>query len=375
LPKITTPEPPQPSDDLGPWITGDIDFIYEKPSLLDEVEYESEDGTVVTSMKLKDFPNIKNEFDKWMSTWEAWAEKSKDDLDVQRIYSSLFNARDQIRDQSQDWEFVVGIGRLRLGIGTDKEIDRHIFVSPCVIDLDSATGTLFVRVDDESSFRIEDEWIQGFKKPDLPDLEIVRELCDRYGVLLIFDEVKTGLTAGPQGAAQRLGVQPDLICLAKSIGGGLPVAAFGGKREVMATILDGRFMHMGTFNGNPLSMAGVRAMDRIATDEALHGAESLNRQALSRISDVIEEYDLPAHTVGFGIKGCITWSQNPVKNYRDYKATNFGLAELSWLWSINRGIITPPGLDEQWLISLAHSQNEIDLLVNNFAELACALRG
>ena len=215
----------------------------------------------------------------------------------------------------------------------------------------------------------------GIVLPDDGYLEGVRELCDRYGVLLIFDEVKTGLTAGPQGAAQRLGVQPDLICLAKSIGGGLPVAAFGGKREVMATILDGRFMHMGTFNGNPLSMAGVRAMDRIATDEALHGAESLNRQALSRISDVIEEYDLPAHTVGFGIKGCITWSQNPVKNYRDYKATNFGLAELSWLWSINRGIITPPGLDEQWLISLAHSQNEIDLLVNNFAELACALRG
>jgi len=214
----------------------------------------------------------------------------------------------------------------------------------------------------------------GIVLPDDGYLEGVRELCDQFGLLLIFDEVKTGLTAGPQGAAQRLQVQPDLICLAKSIGGGLPVAAFGGKKEVMATILDGRFMHMGTFNGNPLCMAGVRAMDRIATDEALADAESLNHQALTRISDVIEEYDLPAHTVGFGIKGCITWSQNPVRNYRDYKATNFGLAELSWLWSINRGIITPPGLDEQWLISLAHTQNEIDLLVNNFAELACALR-
>jgi hypothetical protein len=192
LPKITTPEPPQPSDDLGPWITGDIDFIYEKPSLLDEVEYESEDGTVVTSMKLRDFPNIKNEFDKWISAWEAWTEKSRDDLEVQRIYSSLFNARDQIRDQSQDWEFVVGIGRLRLGIGTDKEIDRHIFVSPCVIDLDSATGTLFVRVDDESSFRIEDEWIQGFKKPDLPDLEIVRDLLNQVNDLTD-ESIKTEL--------------------------------------------------------------------------------------------------------------------------------------------------------------------------------------
>jgi len=192
LPKITTPEPPQPSDELGPWITGDIDFIYEKPSLLDEVEQESEDGSVVTLMKLKDFPEIQNEFQKWMSAWDVWAVKSKDDLEVQRIYSSLFNAREQIRDQSQDWEFVVGIGRLRLGIGTDKEIDRHIFVSPCVIDLDSATGTLFVRVDDESSFRIEDEWIQGFKKPDLPDLEIVRDLLNQI-TDLTDESIKTEL--------------------------------------------------------------------------------------------------------------------------------------------------------------------------------------
>jgi glutamate-1-semialdehyde 2,1-aminomutase len=78
--------------------------------------------------------------------------------------------------------------------------------------------------------------------------------------------------------------------------------------------------------------------------------------------------------VGFGVKGCITWSANPVRNYRDYKATDFQVAELSWLWSINRGIITPPGLDEQWLISLAHGQREIDILVEDFNSLAKALR-
>jgi glutamate-1-semialdehyde 2,1-aminomutase len=63
-----------------------------------------------------------------------------------------------------------------------------------------------------------------------------------------------------------------------------------------------------------------------------------------------------------------------VRNYRDYKATDFQVAEFSWLWSLNRGIITPPGLDEQWLISLAHEQNEIDVLVDNFQEMAVALR-
>jgi glutamate-1-semialdehyde 2,1-aminomutase len=206
-------------------------------------------------------------------------------------------------------------------------------------------------------------------------LERVRELCDEYKIVLIFDEVKTGLTAGPQGAAQRLGVKPDLITLAKSIGGGTPIAAFGGKREIMEVITNGKMQHFGTFNGSPLSLAGLRAIDEICTPEALAKAEELNVQALTRISDIIDEYELPAHTIGFGIKGCITWSIDPVRNYRDYKATDFAVAELSFLWSLNRGIITPPGLDEQWLISLAHTQREIDLLVENFRELAVALRG
>ena len=214
----------------------------------------------------------------------------------------------------------------------------------------------------------------GIVLPDAGYLEGVRELCDKYGIVLIFDEVKTGLTAGVQGAAQRLGVKPDLICLAKSIGGGLPVAAFGGNKKLMDAVSDGRMAHFGTFNGNPLVMAGIRAMDKIATKEALAKAEALNRQALNRIGEIIEEFELPAHTVGFGVKGCITWSKDPVRNYRDYKATNFALAELSWLWSLNRGIITPPGLDEQWLISLAHTQNEIDVLVEDFRALATALR-
>ncbi|MFZ4123400.1 MAG: aspartate aminotransferase family protein [Candidatus Planktophila sp.] len=210
--------------------------------------------------------------------------------------------------------------------------------------------------------------------PDAGYLERVRELCDQYEIVLIFDEVKTGLTAGPQGAAQRLGVQPDLITLAKSIGGGVPVAAFGGKKKFMDAVTDGRMSHFGTFNGNPLAMAGVRAIDKICNAETLGVAEGFNMQALNRISEIISEYELPAHTVGFGVKGCITWSTSPVRNYRDYKATDFQIAELSWLWSINRGIMTPPGLDEQWLISLAHGQKEIDLLVEEFRSLATAIR-
>ena len=215
----------------------------------------------------------------------------------------------------------------------------------------------------------------GIVLPDEGYLEAVRQLCDQYKIILIFDEVKTGLTAGPQGAAQRLGVIPDLICLAKSIGGGIPLAAFGGKAEFMKPVTDGRMPHLGTFNGHILAMAAVRAIDKIFTPAALAKAESLNIQALTRFQEIIDTYELPAHTVGFGVKGCVTWSDTPVRNYRDYKATDFQIAELSFIWSLNHGIMTPPGLDEQWLISLAHGQAEIDFMVNDFSELAKTLRG
>jgi len=215
----------------------------------------------------------------------------------------------------------------------------------------------------------------GIVLPDEDYLESVRALCDEYKIVLIFDEVKTGLTAGPQGASQRLGVTPDLICLAKSIGGGIPLAAFGGKTEFMKPVTDGRMPHLGTFNGHILAMAAVRAVDKLCTPAALEKAESLNIQALTRIREIIDEFELPAHTVGFGVKGCITWSDRPVRNYRDYKATDFQVAELSFIWSLNHGIMTPPGLDEQWLISLAHGQAEVDFMVDDFKEFAKTLRG
>jgi glutamate-1-semialdehyde 2,1-aminomutase len=214
----------------------------------------------------------------------------------------------------------------------------------------------------------------GIVLPDQGYLEQVRALCDKYEIVLIFDEVKTGLTAGYQGAAQRLGIKPDLICLAKSIGGGIPLAAFGGKKEVMDAITNGKMAHLGTFNGHLLGVASVLAMDKIATKETLEEAEAFNRQALARISEIIEEFELPAHSVGFGVKGCTTWSTTPVRNYRDYKATDFDLAQLSFLWSVNHKIMSPPGLDEQWLISFAHKQPEIDFMVEDFRAFASYLR-
>ncbi len=214
----------------------------------------------------------------------------------------------------------------------------------------------------------------GIVLPDAGYLEAVRALCDAHGVLLIFDEVKTGLTAGPAGAAQRLGVTPDLICLAKSIGGGLPLAAFGGRADLMDAIVTGKMPHMGTFNGYPLGMAALRAVDQLCTPDALAAAEQRNLRALRALGEIIDTYELPAHTVGFGVKGATTFSPAPVRNYRDYLGCDFAAAELSWLWWLNRGILTPPGLDDQWLVSLAHTDDDMALVLDAFESLARSLR-
>ena len=210
--------------------------------------------------------------------------------------------------------------------------------------------------------------------PDAGYLRGVRELCTKHGVALIFDEVKTGLTAGVAGAARRIGVEPDLICLAKSIGGGLPIAAYGGKREFMQAVVDGRSPHLGTYNGNPIGMAAAIAVDEIATEKTLAEAERINLNTLAQLDKIIADYRLPAHTVGFGVKGAVTWSGAPVRNYRDFKAVDFEAAELGWLWGINRGVITPPGLDEQWLVSFAHKDRDMAKLVSAIGEMAVALR-
>jgi glutamate-1-semialdehyde 2,1-aminomutase len=176
---------------------------------------------------------------------------------------------------------------------------------------------------------------------------------------LIFDEVKTGITAGYGGATKHFGVQPDLIALAKSIGGGFPVGAFGGKAEYMNLITTGEVLHLGTYNGNPLVMAAVKAtLTEACTRPVVEATIARNARLVAACDAVIQRTGIPAHTVEFGAKGCITWSRERVRNYRDYKATNFDLAFAQWIHGINRGVLLPPGLDEQWLISVAHDDDD-----------------
>jgi glutamate-1-semialdehyde 2,1-aminomutase len=199
----------------------------------------------------------------------------------------------------------------------------------------------------------------GICLPDEGYLEAVREICDKHGTLLIFDEVKTGITAGYGGATRQLGVQPDLVTLAKSIGGGFPVGAFGGKAEYMDLITQGVVLHLGTYNGNPLVMAAVKAtLTEACTRPIVEEAIARNTRLVQAVQGIIDEAGLPAHTVQFGAKGCITWSEQRVRNYRDYRETDFDLAFAQWIHGINRGVLLPPGLDEQWLISVMHDETD-----------------
>jgi glutamate-1-semialdehyde 2,1-aminomutase len=217
----------------------------------------------------------------------------------------------------------------------------------------------------------------GVVLPEPGYLEAVRQITADAGVVLIFDEVKTGLTIAPGGATERFGVTPDLITLAKSLGGGLPTGAIGGREEVMRVVEDGTVYQVGTYNGNPLGMASARAsLTEVLTPDAYAHLDRLNERILRGCDAVIEEFSLPAYTVGIGAKGCVTFSTEKVVDYPSFKrAQDVELTELAWLYNMNRGIFMTPGREEEWTLSVTHSEADVDRYVEVFGELAADITG
>ncbi len=211
----------------------------------------------------------------------------------------------------------------------------------------------------------------GVVLPDAGYLAAVREIAHRHGALLIFDEVKTGVSIAPGGASERFGVTPDLVCLAKAIGGGLPCGAFGGREDVMATITDGRVAQMGTFNGNPLTAAASRAtLLEVLTPSAYAHLDALAEELQGGLDSVIAEHDLPFHVVSLAARGCVTYRKEPVRNYRDYLEIDKAVPYLSWLYQTNRGVLMAPGAEENWTVSVQHSEADVRRYVDNFKEFA-----
>jgi glutamate-1-semialdehyde 2,1-aminomutase len=234
--------------------------------------------------------------------------------------------------------------------------------------------------------------------PPLPGfLERVRELATAHGAVLIFDEVKTGVVLAYGGATEWFGIQPDLFCLAKSIGGGVPIGAFGGRGDVMGVIEklpDSRFggiggtalshttipggatrgAHLGTFNGNPLSMAaGVAVLTRILTRDVYPRLQALGDRLTAGCQSVIDDFGLPGYAINVGPKGCVMFTPERVTNYRDFIGLDSELWAASFFYLANRGVLLPPGPDDQWTLSVQHNDDEIDRYIAVFRGFATEL--
>jgi len=204
-------------------------------------------------------------------------------------------------------------------------------------------------------------------------LEAARDLCTRHGVVLIFDEVKSGATIAAGGAIERFGVQPHLACFAKAIGGGTPIGAFGGDASVMEVIEHGA-AQQGTFNGNPLvAAAGLAALTEVLTPDAYSHLAALGSRLADGCAKAIAEHGVPAHTADLGAKGCVSYRAEPLHNYRDFLETRTEFYDASYPWIVNRGVFMTPGDEEQWTISVQHTDDDIDRYVDAFAAFAAAV--
>lgn len=215
----------------------------------------------------------------------------------------------------------------------------------------------------------------GFVPPKPGFLEGLRCLCDEYGSLLIFDEVKTcGKFYG--GAQARFGVRADLVALGKALAGGLPLSAVGGRRDVMEALVPGVVSHAGTFNANPLSVtAGLVTLREILTEAALAQASRLGEELAKGYRDILKDAGLKAVVQWMGISGNIFFTEGPVENWRDFLRCDVGKWWAYYLGMLNQGVIPEAtGPDEQWTVSVLHTQEDVNAALEAFKQVIALLK-
>lgn len=204
----------------------------------------------------------------------------------------------------------------------------------------------------------------------------VREITARHGVIWIVDEVKTGLTIAAGGACEYFAIRPDMVCLAKALGAGLPTGAIGMTTPLADEIVSGHVRHVGTFSGNPLAMAAARvSMERVLTPDAYAHLGRLETILLEGVTEAMTRHRLPGSAVGIRSKGvALLGASAPITDFVSW-ARNLdpALNRLAWLYGVNRGIYTAPGRDEEWTLSVAHSEDDVRRYVGVFEELCAEL--
>jgi glutamate-1-semialdehyde 2,1-aminomutase len=208
--------------------------------------------------------------------------------------------------------------------------------------------------------------------PEPGYLARLREITAKHGAMLIFDEVKTGATIAYGGAVEWSGVKPDIVTLAKAIGGGVPVGAVGGTEQAMAVVVEGTMEHEGTFNGNPMSMAAARAtLTEVLTRDAYDHFDRLSRVLVGGLERAIERHGLPWHVNMIRARGGLQFLPRPVGNFREYVEQSDRLIHLRWLYQVNRGVFEPGS--DPWTISVQHGEHDVRRYVENFEGFVAAL--
>jgi glutamate-1-semialdehyde 2,1-aminomutase len=206
-------------------------------------------------------------------------------------------------------------------------------------------------------------------------LKGLRDLATKHGALLIFDEVKTGAKLGWGGASEYFNVKPDMICLAKSIGGGLPLAAFGAHKSVMDLISQHKVFHGGTYNTNPVSMAaGLATFREVLTRDNYAHVDKLGQKLADGYRKTIAKVGLQAYIAHAGANGALMLYPKEIRNYRDWATIDVDLWRHYWFAMVNRGVMPQPyWWDEQWTISVQHTEADIDKHLSAFDDIAASL--
>ena len=197
-------------------------------------------------------------------------------------------------------------------------------------------------------------------------LQKLREITKENGTLLIFDEVMCGFRASLGGAQAKYGITPDLTCLGKIIGGGLPVGAYGGRRDIMEIISpSGPVYQAGTLSGNPLAMAsGLATLDIIAQKGYIEEIEEKTKKLVAGLEKAAQKYDIPVQFNKAGSMFGFFFTDKPVKNYEDASKSNLEKFNVFFKNMLEQGIYMAPSQFETLFMSGAHSDEDIEKTIN-----------
>jgi len=200
----------------------------------------------------------------------------------------------------------------------------------------------------------------GLVPPSEGFLTGLRDLCTRHGIVLIFDEVISGFRASAGGAQELFGVRPDLTCLGKIIGGGLPVGAYGGRADIMELVAPaGAVYQAGTLSGNPIAMtAGIWALERLSP-KLYKELARLGSMLAAGLADAARSAKVPLQVNAFGSLLTPFFTAAPVRDYASALDVNTSAYATFFRGMLTRGVYPPPSQFEAWFLSAAHSDRDV----------------